>query len=71
MIVPADVDRLPLRGEQLGVDLLLVVAQFLGDLGEPLRDPLVLRLRGQGLRPIEREIEMAAAVVDLADLTGR
>src|SRR5262245_51417190 len=71
MIVPADILWLALRGKQLSVDLLFVVGKVLRDLLELLRDLLVRRLRGQRLCPIEREVEVAAPIIDLSDLSGR
>src|SRR5512133_1558765 len=70
-VVAAEVQRLPLGADQLGVDLLRVLPELLRDLHEAGLELLVLRLRGEGLGPVEREVEVAAAVVDLADLAGR
>src|SRR5215469_3334191 len=57
-----------LRADQLAIDLRLVLAERLGERLEAGLQLLVLGLRGQRLRPVEREVEMAAAIVDLADL---
>src|SRR5262249_55272516 len=70
VIVPADVLRFALCGEQFAVDFLLVVAQIFCNFRKSLSDLLVSRLRSQSLRPVERQVEVAATVVDLADLTG-
>src|SRR3972149_6195109 len=69
-VIAAHVDRPPLRRDQLRVDLRRVVAELLRDLRELRLEFLVLRLLGERLRPVEREVEVAAAVVDLADLAG-
>ena len=71
LIVAAEVDRFALDRDEFVDDLLLVRREFLGDRREKLLEPGVLRLRGECLRPIEREIEMAAPVVDAADLARR
>ena len=70
-VVAADVDRLALRRDQLGVDLRLVLGELLRDRREARLQLLVLRLRRQRLGPVEGEVEVAAAVVDLADLARR
>src|SRR3990167_2397159 len=71
MIIPADVDRLALGREQLAVDLGFVVRHLLGDLGKPGRETFVLGLLGQRLRPVQRQIKMAPAIVDFSHLAGR
>jgi hypothetical protein len=57
-----------LRSRQLAVDLGLVPGECVGERFESRLQLLVLALRGQRLRPVQSEVEMAAPVVDLADL---
>src|SRR5262249_9071069 len=57
--VAADVDRSSLRRLQLGDDLGLVLRELSGHLGEARLELLVLGLRRQRLRPVERQIEVA------------
>src|SRR5262245_53266187 len=71
LVITSDVDRLALRGDQLGVDLGLVLGECLGQRLEAGLQLLVLALRGQRLRPVKREVEMAAAIVELTDLARR
>ena len=49
-------------------DLLLVLGQLLGQRRELGRQLGVLGLRGQLLRPVQGQVELAAAVVQLAGL---
>ena len=70
-VVATEVDGRALDGEQLAGDLLLVLAQRLGQPGERRRQVRVVGLRGQLLGPVQGEVEVAAAVVDLADPPGR
>jgi amidohydrolase len=62
-----------LDGEQLGVDRASPAVRACGGdrPGEGGREVGVLGLGGEGLGPVEREVEVAAAVVDLADAAGR
>jgi len=55
-----------LHGGKLGGDLLLVVGQRLGQRGEAGRQLPVLGLLGQRLRPVQRQVEMTAAIVQLS-----
>ena len=71
MIIPPNIDRLSLCAEQFSRDLGFIVSHFLGDLGKTSRQVLILSLLSQGLRPIQREIEVTPAVVDFTHLTGR
>src|SRR5579872_1836880 len=66
-VVAADVDRLALRADQLAVDLGLVLGERLGQRLEAGLQLRVLGLGGQRLSPVQGEVEMAAAIVDLAD----
>src|SRR5262245_6771899 len=71
-VIAADVGRLSLHGVELVDDLLLVVGERLRELREVGLQLAVLLLCGERLCPVEREIEMAAAVVELASArTGR
>ena len=69
-VVAADVGGRALHGEQLAGDLLLVGGQRLGEPAERGGELGVVGLRGELLRPVEGEVEVAAAVVDLADAAG-
>ena len=68
MVVASDVDRLSLGRDQLLVDLRLVLLEPFGDVAEFCLELRVLRLPGECFCPVHREVEVAAAVVDLADL---
>src|SRR3990170_5909143 len=70
-VVAACVLRLALRADELAVYLRLVLGKLLRGPGEEILQLLVLRLLGKGLGPVHRQIEVAPAVVDLADLPGR
>src|SRR3954468_2663863 len=70
-VVTAHVDRLALRADQLAIDLGLVLAERLGQRFETGLQLLILGLCSQGLSPVQSEVEMAATIVDLADLAGR
>src|SRR5262249_10524428 len=70
-VVPAHVDRLALCADQLAVDLGFVLAERLGQRLEAGLQLRVLGLRGQRLSPVQGEVEMAAAIVELADLARR
>ena len=58
-------------GEELGDDGFLVAGQGLGDGGEDGLQFGVGGLRGEGLGPVEGEVEVRAAVVDGAELAAR
>ena len=68
VVVPAHIDRLALGSEQFGVDFCLILDQLLCDAGKSRLQFLVLRLRSQSLGPVHGQVEVAAAVVDLAYL---
>src|SRR6202040_3772076 len=70
-VITADVDRLALRADQFAIDLRLVLAEGLGQRFEAGLQLRVLGLRGQRLSPVQGEVEMAAAIVELADLARR
>src|SRR5699024_6143877 len=70
-VVAVEVDRVALHPDELLVDLRLVLPEGAGDRREALGQPGVLLLGGEGLGPVQREVEVAAAVVDLADPAGR
>ncbi len=62
---------LPWAASSSSLILASLSASCLRHLGELGLQFLVLVLRGQRLRPVKGEVEVAAAVVDLADLAGR
>ena len=70
-VVAAEVGHLALHGEELGGDGLLVGGQLLGERRERRRQLGIGGLRGQLLGPVERQVEVAAAVVELVDLAAR
>ena len=70
-VVAADVHRLALHRIQLGDDLLLVLGERLGQRREARGQFGVFGLRRQFLRPVQRQVELAAAVVELAGLGRR
>ena len=70
-VVATDVDRRALHRVELVDDLVLVGAQRLGDRGEARRQLGVVGLCRQLPRPVEREVEVAAAVVELVHLARR
>ena len=67
-VVTTDVGRLALHGVQLVHDLLLVVCQLLGHASKLGCQFGIFGLCGQLLRPVQRQVELAAAVVELAGL---
>src|SRR3990170_588877 len=69
-VVAADVLRFALRGDKLRVYLRFVLGKRLCGLGEARLKVLVLGLLGQGLGPVQGEVEVAAPVVELAYLAG-
>src|SRR5450830_149940 len=69
VVVTADVHWLALYGVELGNDGRLILGQGLGQLGELALQRSVFALGGQGLGPVQRQVEVAAAVVDVADFT--
>src|SRR5690606_22800114 len=71
VVIATDVDRLALGAVELGDDRRLVLGQGLGQRRELRLQRLVLLLRGQRLRPVQGQVEVAAAVVQLADLARR
>lgn len=68
MKIAAKIDRFALRCRELRHDRVSILGQGLGDGCEMRRDLGVLGLRRKRLRPVEREPEMAVAVVGLTDL---
>src|SRR6185437_9557881 len=66
-----DIDRLALRRIELGDDLLLVAAQLGRDGLEELAERRIVGLRDERLGPVECQIEMTAAVVDLTHIALR
>ena len=70
MVVTAHIHRLSLRCDQFGADLRLVFRQRFRQRCKTRLQLLVLGLRGQRLRPVQGKIEMAALVIDLANLAG-
>src|SRR5262245_48477041 len=71
MVVAAAIGRLALNCEELAGDLFLIRRELLGDWGENLFKFEVLVLSGKGLGPIQREVEVAASIVDAANLACR
>src|SRR4029077_1296301 len=71
MVVAAAIGRLALNCEELAGDLFLIRRELLGDWGEDFFKFGVLVLSGKGLGPIEREVEVAASIVDAANLACR
>src|SRR3974390_1549160 len=65
MVVAADINRLALRRVQLVDDPRLVARQLLGERPKAPLQHRIGALRGERLRPVERQIEMAAATVQL------
>src|SRR5207237_2761775 len=70
-VVAADVDRPALHRVELVDDRRLVGGEPLGQRGEAGGQGRVVGLGGQRLRPVERQVELAAPVVELAALAGR
>src|SRR5690349_19474640 len=70
-VIAADVDRLPLHGVQLADDRLLVLRKRLRELREMRLQLTIFALCGKRLRPVEREVEVTAAIVDLAGARPR
>src|SRR5699024_8304742 len=70
-VVAADVRRLALHREQLLRNGLLAVGELLRDRGEGGGELGVLALRGQLLRPVKGQVEVAAEVVDRAEIALR
>src|SRR5471032_1596166 len=64
-VIAANVRRFTLNRRQFSHDGLLVRRQLLGQRRELSRQGCIFRLRCQFLRPVHREIELAAAVVQL------
>ena len=63
VVVTADVDWLAPNGVELGNDGRLVLGQGLGQGRELRLQCSVFGLGGQGLSPVQRQVEVAAAVV--------
>src|SRR5215467_10989212 len=70
-VVTVDVDRLALRANEFAIDLGLVSGERLGQRFEAGLQLRILGLCGQRLSPVQGEIEMAAAIVESADLARR
>lgn len=68
LVVTANVLALALGIVQLGNYLGFVLAQCLGQTTELGLQLQVIVLFGQGLRPVQSQIEVAAAVIDLTNL---
>lgn len=71
LVVATDLDRGALDGDELVDDLLLVGREGLRQRREGLGQLRVLGLGGQLLGPVQGQVEVAAAVVDTTDATGR
>src|SRR5262245_38949937 len=71
VVVAADLHGLALHSRELAEDPLLVGFERFRDVAELRLERFVLRLIRERARPIEREIKMAAAIVELADLALR
>ena len=69
-VVAADVHGLALAIDQLLGDFFLVLGHLTGDFGELGLEVGILVLLGEGLRPVEREVEVAAAGVQFVDPAG-
>jgi hypothetical protein len=67
VVVTADVHWLALNGVELGNDGRFVLGQGFGQGRELRLQGSVFGLGGQGLSPVQRQVEVAAAVVDVAD----
>src|SRR6266567_3803696 len=67
-VVAADVDRPALHGVEFVDDGGLVGGEAFGQRGEAGGQGGVGRLRREGLRPVQRQVELAAPVVELAAL---
>ena len=70
-VVATDFGWLALYDAQLGNDLGFVVAQCLGQRGELRLQGGIFALCRQGLSPVQRQVEVAATVVDTANLARR
>ena len=71
MIIAAHVHRLILRRDQLSINLGFVFRQRFSQRGEACLQVLILRLRSQCLRPVKREVKMAAPVINFPTLARR
>src|SRR3989441_12480826 len=71
MIVAAHIDRFSLGAEQLGRNLGLIVCKLFGDFGKTRLKVLIFGLLSQGLRPVQRKIKMAPAIINLTHLSSR
>lgn len=70
LVVAADVDGTALDGEEFSDDFFFVGSELLGDGGEEGLEFVVAGLGGEGLGPVEGEVEVAAAVVDGAEFAA-
>jgi len=66
-VVAADIDGLALDGQEFLDDAGFVGEELLGDGGEDGFELGIVVLDGEGLGPVEGEIEVGAAVVDGAE----
>src|SRR5437867_13381402 len=71
MIIPAHIDPFSLGAEQLGNNLGLIFCKLFGDFGKTRLKVLIFGLLSQGLRPVQRKIKMAPAIINLTHLAGR
>src|SRR6478672_1662647 len=71
VVVAADVYRITLHLSEFGDDSLFLFGQRLGQFGEVLGQLLVFGLLGEFLRPVQRKVELTAAVVELTGLARR
>ena len=71
MVVASEICRTALNRRQFCTDLLLVVCQRLGDRCKMPGKFGIFGLRGKSLGPVEREIEVAVAVIGLPYLGAR
>src|ERR1700742_5074434 len=71
VVVAADVYRITLHLSEFGDDSLFLFGERLGQFGEVLGQLLVFGLLGEFLRPVQREVELTAAVVELTGLARR
>src|SRR5690606_3990351 len=67
-VVAADVGRLALYGSQFGNDGRFLLGQLLGQRSEVSLQLGIVVLLGQGLCPVQRQVEVAATVVDFTNL---
>ena len=70
MIIPAHIDRFSLAAEQLGRNLGLIVCELFGNFGKMRLKVLIFGLLSQGLRPVQRKIKVAPAIINFTHLAG-